>query len=116
MKVLFFARALTVGGAERQLALLAAGLARRDHNVTVVVLYGGGAFELTLRDSGVCLLSIEKSSRWHVLAPLVRLHRLFVSERPDVVYAFLPTQTVLSALLLPTRLKTCLVFGLRGEP
>jgi glycosyltransferase involved in cell wall biosynthesis len=68
-----------------------------------------------LRDSGVRLLLIEKSSRWHVLAPLVRLIRSFLNERPDVIYAFLPTQTVLSALLLPPWLQTHLVFGLRGE-
>ena len=47
-------------------------------------------------------------------APLVRLRRLFVSEHPDLVYAFLPTQTTLAALLLPLGLQTKLVFGLRA--
>ena len=39
---------------------------------------------------------------------------MLLSERPDLVYAFLPTQTTLAALLLPPRLKTKLVFGLRA--
>src|SRR5262249_18928030 len=58
---------------------------------------------------------IGKWSRWHAFAPLARLRRLFLSERPDLVYAFLPTQTTLAALLLPPRLKTKLVFGLRAS-
>jgi glycosyltransferase involved in cell wall biosynthesis len=114
MKVLLFVRDLAVGGSQRQLAILAAGLARRGHDVAVVVLYAGGALEALLADSGSRLLSIEKVSRWDVIAPLARLRRLFVSERPDLIYAFLPTQTTLAALLLPARLETKLVFGLRA--
>jgi glycosyltransferase involved in cell wall biosynthesis len=48
------------------------------------------------------------------MTPLVRLRRLFLSERPDLIYAFLPMQTTLAALLLPTSLETKLVFGLRA--
>jgi glycosyltransferase involved in cell wall biosynthesis len=115
MKVLFFIRDLAVGGSQRQLAVLAAGLARRGHDVAVVVLYADGALEALLRGSSVRVLSIGKSSRWHAFAPLARLRRFFLSERPDLVYAFLPTQTTLAALLLPPpRLKTKLFFGLRA--
>jgi glycosyltransferase involved in cell wall biosynthesis len=114
MKVLFFIRDLAVGGSQRQLAVLAAGLARRGHDVAVAVLYAGGALEALLEGSGARCLSIGKSSRWHALAPLARLRRLFLSERPDLVYAFLPTQTTLTTLLLPPRLKSKLVFGLRA--
>ncbi|MGZ5880628.1 MAG: glycosyltransferase [Xanthobacteraceae bacterium] len=114
MKVLFLVRDLGVGGSQRQLAVLAAGLARHGHDVAVAVLYAGGALEGLLGDSGVRLLSIGKTSRWHVVAPLGQLRRLFLSEHPDVVYAFLPMQTTLAALLLPRHLKTKLVFGLRA--
>jgi glycosyltransferase involved in cell wall biosynthesis len=115
MKVLFFTRALTVGGSERQLAMLAAGLARRGHDVSIVMLYGGGALETLVRGSGVRLLPIGKSGRWHVMAPLAKLVRVFLAERPDVIYAFLPMQTTLAASLLPPRLRTRLVFGLRAS-
>src|SRR5882724_12080391 len=115
MKVLFFIRDLGVGGSQRQLAVLAAALARRGHDVAVIVLYADGALEALLGTSSVRVLSIGKSSRWHAFAPLARLRRLFLSARPDLVYAFLPTQTTLAALLLPPpRLKTKLVFGLRA--
>jgi glycosyltransferase involved in cell wall biosynthesis len=113
MKVLLFVRDLAIGGSQRQLAVLATGLSRRGHDVAIVVLYAGGALE-TLLDSGVRLLPIGKHGRWDVAAPLARLRRLFISEHPDLVYAFLPTQTTLGALLLPPRLKTKLVFGLRA--
>jgi glycosyltransferase involved in cell wall biosynthesis len=114
MKVLFLVRDLGVGGSQRQLAVLAAGLARHGHDVAVAVLYAGGALEGLLGDSGVRLLSVGKTSRWHVVAPLLQLRRLFLSERPDLIYAFLPMQTTLAALLLPRDLKTKLVFGLRA--
>src|ERR1700704_1109145 len=114
MKVLFLVRDLAVGGSQRQLAVLASGLARHGHDVAVAVLYTGGALEGLLGDSGVRLLSIGKSSRWHVVAPLVRLRQLFLNERPDLIYAFLPMQTTLAALLLPARIETKLVFGLRA--
>ena len=114
MKILFFIRDLGVGGSQRQLAVLAAGLARRGHDVAVIVLYADGALEALLGGSGARVLSIGKSSRWHALAPLARLRRLFLSERSDLVYAFLPTQTTLTALLLPPRLETKIVFGLRA--
>jgi glycosyltransferase involved in cell wall biosynthesis len=114
MKVLFLVRDLAVGGSQRQLAVLAAGLARRGHDVAIAVLYAGGSLEALLGDSGVRLLPIGKSSRWHALAPLARLRQLFVSEGPDLVYAFLPTQTTLAALLLPVGRKAKLIFGVRA--
>jgi glycosyltransferase involved in cell wall biosynthesis len=114
MKLLLFVRDLAVGGTQRQLALLAGGLARRGHDVAVVVLYGGGALESLLSKSGARLLSIGKSGRWNVLLPLLRLRSLLLQERPDVLYAFLPTQTTIAALLLPRRTGTKLVFGLRA--
>jgi glycosyltransferase involved in cell wall biosynthesis len=114
MKVLFLVRDLAIGGSQRQLALLAAELARRGHDVAVAVLYAGGALERLLGESDARLVALGKSSRWSAVAPLARLRRLFFSERPDLVYAFLPTQTTLAALLLPRRAKTKLVFGLRA--
>jgi glycosyltransferase involved in cell wall biosynthesis len=114
MKILFFVRDLAVGGSQRQLAVLAAALARRGHDVAVALLYAGGALEALLDGSGARLLPIGKSGRWHVAGPLARLRRLFVDERPDLVYAFLPTQTTLAALMLPARPQAKLVFGLRA--
>jgi len=114
MKILFFIRSLDIGGSQSQLAMLASGLAERGHAVAVAVLYSGHVMEGALESAGVRILSVNKASRWNVAGPLLRLWRLFLSERPDVVYSFLPTQTTLAALLLPPWLSTRLVFGIRA--
>jgi glycosyltransferase involved in cell wall biosynthesis len=114
MKILFFIRSLDVGGSQSQLAMLASGLAERGHDVAVAVLYSGHVMEGALESAGVRILSVKKASRWNVAGPLLRLWRLFLSERPDVLYSFLPTQTTLAALLLPPWLPTRLVFGIRA--
>ena len=80
--------------------MLAAGLARRGHDVAVAVLYAGGALDVARRRRRAPCSDREGE-------PLAR-HRparaaaaAFVTERPDLVYAFQPTQTTLAALLLP---------------
>lgn len=114
MKILLFIRSLEVGGSQRQLALLASGLAQRGHDIAVVVLYGGHAFEDMLTRAGVRVVALNKTGRWDVAGPLVRLWRLFLAEKADALYGFLPTQTTLAALLLWPRSGTRLVFGVRS--
>ena len=46
MKVLFFIRSLVVGGSQRQLVMLADGLARRGHEVVSAVFYTGGEIDV----------------------------------------------------------------------
>lgn len=69
--------------------------------------------EASLAQPGVRLIALGKSRRWDVIGPLWRLWRIFRNERADVVYSFLPAQTVLSALLVPWQ--TRLVFGIRSS-
>ena len=114
MKILFFIRSLEIGGSQRQLAMLAGGLAQRGHDVAVAVLYGGNAMEGALAHAGARVVALNKTGRWDVAAPLWRLRRLFRSERADAVYSFLTTQTTLAALLLPPSSATRLVFGVRS--
>ena len=114
MKVLFFIRSLEVGGSQRQLALLSEGLARRGHDVLAAVFYSGEEIELTPSQSAMRVVALGKSGRWNVVGPLSRLRRLMLAERPDVIYALLPMQTALAALLRPRRLAARLVFGIRS--
>jgi glycosyltransferase involved in cell wall biosynthesis len=113
MKILIFVRSLDVGGTERQVGILARGLAARGHEVVLTQLYGGGALEAQLADSQVRLVAIGKKSRWDVFGPLQRLRELFVTEGADVIYAFLPMQNVLAAMLRPKGIP--LVFGARAS-
>jgi glycosyltransferase involved in cell wall biosynthesis len=89
MRILFLVRSLEVGGAERQLVLLARGLARRGHEVSVAVFYAGGAFEADVRAAGLPLHDLRKRNRWETLPCLARLVRLVRATRPDVVHGYL---------------------------
>jgi glycosyltransferase involved in cell wall biosynthesis len=115
MKILFFIRSLEVGGSQRQLAMLSEGLARRGHDAVTAVFYTGWEIELTRSQSAMRVVALGKSGRWDMIGPLTRLRRLMLAERPDVIYALLPMQTVLAALLRPRRLAARLVFGIRGS-
>jgi glycosyltransferase involved in cell wall biosynthesis len=114
MKVLFFIRSMVVGGSQRQLAMLAGGLARRGHEVAVAVFYTGGEIEAVRREAALQVVALGKGGRWDIIGPLRRLRHWLLTERPDVVYAFQPTQTAVAALLLPRRQRPRLVFGVRA--
>ena len=80
-----------IGGAERQLMLLAKGLARRGWQVSVVALTGSGgnaASELAAAGVGFVTLHMRKGLAdprgW------LRFHRWLKRESPDVVHAHLP--------------------------
>ncbi|MDL1890770.1 glycosyltransferase, partial [Nitrospirales bacterium NOB] len=73
MKVLFLTRALNVGGAERQLVVLARGLRKRGHEVAVAVFYPGGLLEAELKDVGIPILSLAKRGRWDLVGFVLRL-------------------------------------------
>lgn len=116
MKIIFLARALGYGGAERQLVTLAVGLRRRGHRVGVAVLYGGGALEDELRRADVSLWDLGKRGRWDAAGFLVRLVRLVRRERPDVLHGYLLFQNLLTlplARLAGRRARA--VWGLRDS-
>jgi glycosyltransferase involved in cell wall biosynthesis len=114
MKILFFIRSMVVGGSQRQLVMLARGLARRGHQVAVAVFYTGGEIEEARCETMLRVVPLGKSGRWDIVGPLRRLRQLLASERPDLLYAFQPTQAALAALLLPRRQRPRLVFGVRA--
>jgi glycosyltransferase involved in cell wall biosynthesis len=88
---------LGLGGTEKQVAVLAAGLRHRDVEVTVVVLRKGGAREDILREAGVPLINLNLPAQgnqpWKspliIALALNRLTRTLLRLRPDVVHAFL---------------------------
>ncbi|HEX8572080.1 MAG TPA: glycosyltransferase [Allosphingosinicella sp.] len=101
MSILFLIRSLYVGGAERQLVVLARELVRRGHRVGVATFYVGGELEAELSGSGIELIPIGKTGRWDILPFLIRLVSMLRSRRPDVLYSFLPSENVVSAMVKP---------------
>ncbi|HET6875840.1 MAG TPA: glycosyltransferase [Acidimicrobiales bacterium] len=91
---------LGLGGTERQLCLLAAGLRQRGVPVTVVALFEGGPreSELAEADVPVAVLGAGPLRRpWRTAAGLFRLWRILRRTRPGVVHAFLYHAYVLTA-------------------
>jgi glycosyltransferase involved in cell wall biosynthesis len=114
MKVVFLIRALTFGGAERQLVALARGLHARGHQVRVAVFYAGGPLEADLRQAGVPVSILNKQGRWDVLGFLFRLAACLRRERPDVVHGYLAMSNALAVLLRPLH-GGRVVWGLRAS-
>lgn len=113
MRILFIARALTIGGAERQLTLLANGLASRGHAVGIALFYRGGVLEAELSRPGVELLSLAKSSRWDP-SPLWRWPALLRAWRPDIVHGYLTVPNLLALSARFLRPRPAIVWGVRA--
>ncbi len=115
MKLLILARSLEAGGAERQIVLLARGLAERGLDVTLALFYAGGTMQTELVGSGVAVVDLAKGGRWSNLAFLVRLVRLLRRKRPDALYSFLPVANLVAAVACLTVPGCRLVFGVRAS-
>ncbi|MDY7096431.1 MAG: glycosyltransferase, partial [Acidobacteriota bacterium] len=116
------------GGAERQLALLARGLARRGHGVRVLTLFPEGVHWRRLEEDGEVAMESLFSQRarrlpaqlGQRLAALGRLRRALRRHRPDVLYSFLYVANALAARALRGRRagelgSIPLVWGLRAS-
>lgn len=113
--ILFLARSLDRGGAERQLVVLAKGLACRGYAVAVAVFFGGGAYEAELAKAGVRIIRLEKKGRWDVLPFLLRLVRVLRKERPVVLHSYLGVPNILAVALKPFLPGTRIVWGVRAS-
>jgi glycosyltransferase involved in cell wall biosynthesis len=80
-----------IGGAERQVVLLATGLARRGWRVTVIVLSGtAGETAAELRTSGISFLSLEMRKGLADPRGWLRLNAWLRAQRPEILHAHLP--------------------------
>jgi glycosyltransferase involved in cell wall biosynthesis len=80
-----------IGGAERQVILLAKGLRRRGWRVSVVALSGaGGDAAVELIASGAAFLSLQMRKGLADPRGWIRFNRWLRRESPDVVHAHLP--------------------------
>jgi glycosyltransferase involved in cell wall biosynthesis len=96
-----------IGGAERQVTLLAKGLHNRRWRVSVVALSGtGGVAAAELVDAGVAFLSLHMRKGLADPRGWVRFHRWLTEQVPDIVHAHLSHAAWLarwSRLVSPSR-------------
>ncbi len=114
LRIVFLARSLGRGGAERQLIALAKGLHERGHRITVATFYPGGDLAGELDAAGVRRVSLNKSGRWDAVRFAWRLRRFLRAERPEIVHTYLPPANVAAALIRPVAADFQLVWGVRA--
>lgn len=115
MKIVFFTRSLTLGGAQTQLVLLAKELAKRGHDVKVFLFYREGQLLDALNDSGVEVVSLNKESRWDLLPFFFRLVKEVKAFRPDVFNSYLTTSNIFAAVLKWFVPSIKVVWGIRAS-
>jgi len=114
LNILFLIRSLECGGAERQLALLANGLARRGHKVTVATFYAGGMRERDLSES-VRLATLDKRSVTDMAGFMIRLMKLVREVRPDIIHGYLTAGNLAAAACMPAASRASIVWALRDS-
>lgn len=114
LKICFLIRSLGLGGAERQLTLLANGLAERGWDVSIAVLYPGGPLEAELT-TGVRVKWVGKRHRWEAGSVLFRLWRWLRQERPNVLHSYLSVPNIVSAVLGAVVPSLKIVWGVRAS-
>lgn len=115
MKVLFLARQLNIGGAERQLVTLANDLAARGHEIVIATYYPGGALSKKLDPKRVRLISLEKRSRWDLVTLFVKTLKVVREEQPTVLHGWMYTQNVVATLAKLFNPKIKLIWCVRSS-
>lgn len=113
MKIAILNRSLEVGGAQVQMAVMAKGLAERGHHVTVLTFYPGGRIAEELTESGIRVVSLDKSGRWDLFSFVRRLRQTIRELNPELIYAFLPVPNLFAALFC--RIGPKIVWGVRAS-
>jgi glycosyltransferase involved in cell wall biosynthesis len=115
IKVCFLTYRLQIGGAERQIGLIASRLDRTKFDPVVITAYSGGGLEEDLMRSGVRIVSAAKRGRLDIIGFWLRLARIVRQERPDIVYSMSDYANVLGQTLrtLGGHYKT--IWGLRAS-
>ncbi|MBV9858590.1 MAG: glycosyltransferase [Alphaproteobacteria bacterium] len=112
MRIALLVRSLVSGGTERQVALLAAGLAARGHDCTILTFYAAPSAPSL---PGVRIVHLGKRSRWDVAGFVLRLWRALRDSDPQVLYALLPIPNLLAVLARIGRPRLKIVLGLRAS-
>lgn len=113
MKIVLLIRALSIGGAERQVVTLAEGLAGKGHTVTIMTFYEGQGLADEARAKGLSVLALDKRGRWESVGFLLRYRGALLSLRPDAILGYIDSGNLLGLagrLFLP-HLKV--VWGIR---
>ena len=114
-RVLILARSLGMGGTERQLVLLANGLAHAGYRVALALFYDEGELKDALQ--GVRCRILGKRGRFDLYPALRGLRRLIMGERASILYSFLTVPNIFNSIvirLIPRGLRPVSLWGVRS--
>ena len=115
LNIILFIRSLGIGGAERQLLILAKGLAER-HDVTVMTFYDDQQYEFTDEENTPYrYVTLNKRGRWDTVGFLLRFIKELKRINPDVIYTFMNTASVFGLLVKLFGLDVLVVWGVRSS-
>lgn len=114
-RILFLLRSFNLGGAERQLILLASGLQQRGYSVRVAVFYAGEPLEAEAKTLGIQIIDLKRKGRWDLLPFFFRLFGLIKREKPDILHSYLQVPNIWSALIKIVLPRTKVVWGIRAS-
>ena len=117
LKILFIIDSLEVGGAEKQLVMLAKEMYLLKHQVCVYALRGDGPLIEVLENAGILVFKGLLRSERHLssfLRGLLDLAKVIIKLRPNVLNAFLPLSSFLAAVLGKILLVKYIVISKRG--
>lgn len=114
MKLVLLVRSLGMGGAERQLVLLARELSA-CHAVTVMTFYGGADHFDASSIGQAGLVRLDKRGRWDLAGFLRRYLAAVRNARPDVVYAFMGPASLVALTSRLGHARTRVVWGVRSS-
>lgn len=100
IRVLFLIRSLDIGGAERQLHALVAGLDKSRFAVTVATIYDQGEMRAAFASlPGVRTISLHKQRRWDVRRFSATVWRTVRAERPHILHGYMGGANELSLVV-----------------
>lgn len=123
MKIVLFIGSLKTGGAERQMATLASGMAHKGHTVVLVTMYPDGDYGSLLRGQPNLEVHSLYPQRTHSFplrvlqlfhAPL-KLRKSLRSIQPDAIYSMLEFSNLFAWIATRGRMKSRLVWGHRSS-
>jgi glycosyltransferase involved in cell wall biosynthesis len=112
MRLLLLVRDLDLGGAQRQLVHLAAGLVERGHHVVVANWHTGGALLGELQLRRIRVIELDSAWRGNLIGLAMQVRRLIRSEGIDITYSMMPVENLVG-LLASIGSVTRLVWGIR---
>ena len=99
MKLALFIPSLEVGGAERQMVLLARALMEKGHTVSLWCLRAAGPFVDETKQYGIPVRDVNKGGRYDLIGAAMRLREISRKDQPDVIISCLPSANLYALLL-----------------